>query len=279
MRIIGSILLITSLLVGCDDDSDPALSLSFNNLETLGSGYVYEGWIIVGGSPVSTGRFTDPTAPTVDSSVSLDGAEAFVLSIEPEPDADPAPAPTKILGGAFTAGTSTLTIAHSAALNDDFSTAAGTSVLATPSTASTQDETSGIWFFNPPTPTDAASASLTLPTLPAGWEYEGWVVVAGTPLSTGRFTDAGMADSDGGGPDSGPLSTPGYPGQDFITTPLTDLAGGTAVISVEPEPDDSAAPFAFKPLTGTLTSDIAPTAQTLDNNVTASAPTGTATIE
>ena len=44
---------------------------------------------------------------------------------------------------------------------------------------------------------------LDLPTLPAGWVYEGWVVGPDGPVTTGRFTMASGADSDGDGiPDS-----------------------------------------------------------------------------
>ena len=38
-----------------------------------------------------------------------------------------------------------------------------------------------------------------------------------------------------------------FAGQDFIAPPV-DLIGHTAVISVEPDPDNSPAPFALKPL-------------------------------
>ncbi len=62
--------------VGCSD-SDPSsdtrtLTQSFSGLDVLGADFVYEGWIIVDGAPVSTGRFNvdadgNPTtaAPTM----------------------------------------------------------------------------------------------------------------------------------------------------------------------------------------------------------------------
>ena len=63
-----------------------------------------------------------------------------------------------------------------AALGVDFSTATGSYILATPSTASdTGDNDQGIWWLVPGT---TKTASLDLPTLPAGWMYEGWVVGA-----------------------------------------------------------------------------------------------------
>ena len=91
--------------------------------------------------------------------------------------------------------------------------------------------------------------SLNVPKLPAGWAYEGWVVGPNGPISTGRFTDPAGADEDGGGPDAGPDGTPPFPGQDFIN-PALDVPGLTVVLSVEPDPDDSPAPFALKPLAG-----------------------------
>ena len=106
------------------------------------------------------------------------------------------------------------------------------------------DYFNGIWFLDP---AGGPGASLTLPILPAGWAYEGWVVVGGAPVSTGTFTSVTGADSDMGGPAAGANPAPPFPGQDFVS-PATDLRGGVAVISVEPVPDNSPAPFTLKPL-------------------------------
>jgi len=85
--------------------------------------------------------------------------------------------------------------------------------------------------------TGAPLPSLDLPTLPEGWEYEGWVVINGQPLSTGKFLKVDEADF--ATPYSGASPGPAYPGEDFLqnapaglTFPL-DLSGSTAVISVE----------------------------------------------
>jgi len=83
-----------------DDDNGPTtsiLTLNLIGLEPLGTDYVYEGWIIVDGAPVSTGTFTSVTFPqsfTVNTA-QLNSATTFVLSIEPLVDSDPAPAATK----------------------------------------------------------------------------------------------------------------------------------------------------------------------------------------
>ena len=84
-----------------------------------------------------------------------------------------------------------------------------------------------------------------------------------------------MADSDGGGPAAGPNPTPPFPGQDFIH-PLTDLtAGYAAVISVEPSPDNSPAPFTLKPLLDGMIDDVGGgVLQMMLNNAAESSPTG-----
>jgi hypothetical protein len=100
---------------------------------------------------------------------------------------------------------------------------------------------------------------LELPTLPDGWVYEGWAVIDGVPVSSGRFLETDKVDQDD--PFSGTEGGPPFPGEDYLfnaPTGLsfpTDLAGGTAVISVEPSPDDSSAPFTLKPLIGAISSD------------------------
>lgn len=250
--------------IACDEDdpiistnSNGTLTMNLSNLGELGADERYEGWIIVNGSPVSTGIFTidasgnaSATSFTV-SQANLDAATDYVLSIEPYPDTDPAPSAIKIAGGSFSGNNASVSVNHPAALDADFNTASGKYILATPTTTDMTDENSGIWFL------DLASGSpmtgLNLPTLPAGWVYEGWVVMNGEPLSTGRFTDVSMAD------DAAPFSGsdapgPPFPGEDLVTnapagqTFPTDLSGATAVISIEPEPDNSMAPFAFKPL-------------------------------
>ena len=67
-----------------------------------------------------------------------------------------------------------------------------------------------------------------------------------------------MDQADDAAPFSGSMSGPAYPGEDLLENapsglnfPL-NLAGGTAVISIEPSPDNSAAPFLLKPLVGAI---------------------------
>ena len=77
------------IFTSCSNDDDgPStknLTLTINGLEDLGTDYVYEGWIIVNGAPVSTGTFTSIAVGqtfNVDAD-QLASAERFVLSIEP----------------------------------------------------------------------------------------------------------------------------------------------------------------------------------------------------
>lgn len=274
-----------TLLPGCGSSGTPGAAFNvgwtLSGLESLAPGFEYEGWIIVDGMPVSTGRFSVDAAGVPSllsvpiSGAQATGATAFVLTIEPMPDSDPSPSATKILAGDFAAGQATLTVGHPAALGSDFTAAAGAFILATPSSTVTTDESQGIWWLDPA----AGPAPLQLPTLPAGWSYEGWVVGGSGPVSTGRFLDPAAMDSDLAGPASGMDSDgPPFPGQDFVN-PAMDLVGLTAVISVEPVPDDSPAPFTLKPLvTAPIGSDLAPALQMMMNNAAATNPTGTATI-
>jgi len=251
------------IMASCSED-DPAvttgdLTLSLSNLSESASGEVYEGWIIVEGSPVSTGTFTvdgsgvlSQNTFEIDNAM-LESATAFVLSIEPMTDTDPAPSNIKILGGDFSGSSASVSVSHPAALNASFSTSTGTFILATPTTSTTDDELSGIWFL------DLSSGSpeigLDLPALPSNWKYEGWSVINGQPVSSGTFSAANVVDD--ADPFSGMGEGPPFPGEDFVNNAPsglsfpTDLSEATMVISIEPFPDNDAAPFLFKPLVGT----------------------------
>lgn len=250
------------IFVACDDDDDveittKSITLAIEGLENLGSDYVYEGWIMVNNKPQTTGRFRvddqgmlDQTTFTLDKS-DLEIATAFILTIEPTIGDDPTPSDVHILAGDFSGNTGNLTISHGAAIGNDFSTASGKYILATPTDGSMNNEKSGIWFLS--LESMSPVAGLILPTLPDGWVYEGWAVIDGIPVTTGTFLNNTGADSfddysstlnDG----------PPFPGEDFIMNPPTGLtfptniSGGKVVISIEPVPDNSPNPFLLKPL-------------------------------
>jgi hypothetical protein len=253
------------LLASCESSNEENvttgnLTLDLSGLEELGANFVYEGWLIVDGNPISTGTFTSVSFPqsfTIENAI-LQTATKFVLSIEPAGEtgiAAATPAPTKLLAGDFSGNSANVT---STSIVGDFSTSWGKYILATPTDLDDTNEASGVWFLdnsNPP-----AVAGLTLPTLPEGWKYEGWVVFNGTPVSTGTFTDPSSADDNAASsPFKGTANNgPGYPGEDYLIGAAagvdfpTDLKGATIVVSVEPYPDNSPAPFALKPLANTV---------------------------
>lgn len=254
-----SSLLLTGLM-SCSDDEGSSLNLNLSGLEDLGTSHVYEGWIIVDGAPVSTGIFSVNSSGvpsrknfSVDKD-DLDKASTFVLTIEPSPDQDPAPSKIHLLAGDFINNTASMSISHQAALNADFTNVAGSYILATPTDGAGNNEKSGLWFLD--NSSGSPSASLSLPALPEGWIYEAWAVINGIPVSTGTFVSGTAADN--AAPYSGMMGAPPFPGEDFLINAPdglsfpTDLSGGLAVISIEPVPDNSSAPFALKPLLSTI---------------------------
>jgi hypothetical protein len=273
-------------LSACDDDDDNDssgnLNLDISGLADLGSGYAYEGWIMVNGTPVSTGVFTVNSNGQLSKSdfqlnpQQLDNATAFILTIEPSPDSDPAPSNIHLVAGDFSGNNASLSVDHAAAIGNNFEDAAGTYILATPTDGMDTNEKSGVWFLNP----DAGPGpALTLPVLPAGWKYEGWAVINDTPVTIGKFTTSSGADE--AAPYSGAMPGPPFPGEDFLmnapsglTFPL-DLSGQKIVITIEPEPDNSAEPFLLKPLAGDVPANsMNMTSYTLTNNVSSSFPSG-----
>ena len=282
---------LTAFFIGCDDDDSSvesntsSLNLNISGLEDLGSSAMYEGWIMVDGSPKTTGTFSvDGTGKLSKSSFDIDSddlnsATAFILTIEPNPDPSPNPSYVHIIAGDFSGASASLSVGHGAALGDNFSSISGKYILATPTNGAETDEKSGIWFLDLSSGTP--SVGLDLPTLPTGWKYEGWTVINGVPVTTGTFTSVNTVD------DADPFSStqpgPPFPGEDYLVnapsglTFPTNLAGGTAVISIEPDPDNSPNPFILKPLVKMIPSDAADhVTYTMDKNL-GSFPTGTAT--
>ena len=143
-------------------------------------------------------------------------------------------------------------------------------------------ERQGIWFVQHDEPDAAPSAGLTLPALPEGWRYEGWVEDARTPdlaifhWTTGRFARAfGMdadQEEDGDAPDA--LN---FPGEDFRGHPVLDPGGDDdlplnfasegwkVMVTLEPEPDPYPGPSQFRLLRATVGPQIRPVAQPLNS--------------
>ncbi|MFN0150287.1 MAG: hypothetical protein ACKVU1_06185 [bacterium] len=242
----------------------------------------YEAWFVVGGQPRSGGKFrvnaagkvTDLAGREVTDGIlrvnpadAINGATEFFISLEPGDDTSALPAPTRILGGAFSGASANLSVSHPRALGVSYSTADGSYFLNTPTTETVKDFNRGIVFTLSDCAAGARDASATIAALPelpaAGWSYEGWVtrptqggVIA---YSTGRFSDLCDFDSDRAGQGAGRFGSDengdglgdglAFPAQDFVDSsgsipPLVLDAGGfSAAVSLEPEPDNSAAPF------------------------------------
>jgi hypothetical protein len=270
------------------------LKLEPNGMMPLENGFHYEGWAIVNGAAKSTGKFDiDANGDVVDlqgtavpngefaTGMDLSGATDVVISIEPPGDTDDVPSGTKYLAGVVGDHVATLTVAGSQALGDDFTGAMGTYIFATPTDEADTNELSGVWFIDLSGGTPAVG--LDLPTLPSGWKYEGWAVIDGTPVTSGKFTEVDAED------DSAPYSStepgPPFPGEDFLVnappgvTFPTDLSGDAIVISIEPDPDDAAGPFTLKPLAGTAPNPAEDHSNYDMENQAADFPTMTATIK
>ncbi len=295
--IIGLMAIPTLFITGCSDDDDSSvqngnLALNISNLEDLGTGSRYEGWLLVNGSPVSTGTFSvDSNGALSKTSFSvpletLNSATKFILTIEPNPDSDPAPSSQKLIAGDFNGNSATVSTSVAPAIGD-FSNAAGSFFLRSPTdepqgSNNNGNDENGVWFGLPGMP---PSPNFTLPTLPDGWVYEGWVVGDTGPLTTGKFSDFDMQDMNTGASDSFSGTEqlgPSIPGEDFFnnapageTFPL-DIRGRKVVISIEPFPDNSPAPFSLKPLVANAGMDTAPSSYNFNQNL-GSFPTGTVT--
>ena len=197
--------------------------------------------------------------------VESDGTVAWQLALdafitfEPSDDSNlDDPNLPGLIGGTFLNGTATMGTMYADGLNRDFSTAAGSFHLATPTTSSTADEAEGIWFAQP----GGAAASLTLPAPPPGWAYQGWLAlgVYGN-VSLGQFTSPTVADFDGAGPAPGPLPGYPYPGSDFPTTGMgIELRPGTVFVTLEPpaEADGEGRPSFLTVLAASLEGDQPP---------------------
>lgn len=281
-----SLSLLISIAMSCSNDDDAAnvttqnLTLNIDGLEDLGSNFVYEGWVIVDGNPISTGTFSvDGSGNLSRSSFEVDiatvqAATKFVLTIEPTPDPDPAPSDQKYLAGDFNGQNSATVSTGVAPALGDFSNASGMFFLRTPTdeaagVGNNGNDQYGVWFGTPGMP---PTPNFVLPTLPQGWAYEGWVIGDNGPISTGVFTDFNTRDSSN--PFSGTENAgPPVPGEDFFinapageTFPL-DIRGRTVVISVEPVPDNSPAPFTLKPLAGISGTNTAPATHSFNLNL------------
>ena len=215
------------------------------------SNAVYELSIVdASGRPQSLGRFL---VPNQDQVINPDGSvRANALFALPTPMATLASAEIRLvssgnaqqpfaisfLQGAFQQDRAFL--AFDAFTNDSFS---GRYMLGTPTDGNDSlNERSGVWFGS----LTQGTTSLSLPALKSGWTYEGWAIVNGQSLTTGRFRTPSGRDSFNGFSDR-QTPSPAIPGEDLLRDPPVevfpglsfpvDLAGDVVRISLEPDLD------------------------------------------
>lgn len=259
--------------------------LSTERLSDLGRGLGhYEGFAIVNGIPVSTGKFVVNAATTPAAITSPDGervygttlqatfgpsatglgenfpfiedASGFFVTIEPEGDRDGVPSGNVVMAGMVQGRAADLDSVGLQPLGGpglgDLSTASGLATLVTPTGGGANPE-SGLWFV-----ADAAGTmpGLTLPPAEGAWTYEGFVRVGTTYWSTGKFRSSSTFDFDAQtNPAKGPTGV-GFraPGQDFLgattvgASEMLDLAeGGWRVeVTLEPRIDNAMRPFPLR---------------------------------
>ena len=223
--------IIIMLAVAACDGKDKE-TFSFVGIQPLVNGYHYEGWAFIKDSPISTGKFNvDVDGNLVhldgrvidnrefDTGTDLSSATVLFVTIEPPGD-DSIPSKSHYLAGDVANLSAELSVGHITAIGHNFTTASGLYILATPSNFGDSQEFSGIWYLR--LSSGLPTKTLELPTLPQGWKYEGWVVIEGIPVTTGKFI--APAAEDLAAPYSGPQEWPPYPGEDFLENPPFGLS-------------------------------------------------------
>ena len=210
----------------------------------------------------NTGALTFPDTGTA--------TEGFV-TFECEADDDDTPSERVLLQGDVAGGMATMTVTGASGMGGrglvDLSFVEGSFVLDTPTDDASgvpANDRMGILFASL-----GRTPALTLPVLPSGWRYEGFVtdLATGRTYSTGKFRFADRSDeSDGTSLSRGPRPKPGVPGEDFlfdvptVMRPAAQPGSITQVfVTIEAEPDDAAGPSALRVLDAT----VSPTAPTI----------------
>ncbi len=193
----------------------------------------------------------------------LAAALACTVSVVPQDLVSPrGGAGSIVLSGNIGNGMASLTMAGgpSIAAVASFATASGSCILATPTDDApgvAANDANGVWFVKP----DRRTPGLTLPSLPPGWHYAGWVVntVTSERRPTGTFRYAANSDDDAASWPGRGLARAGFPtpGQDSVVavpgatvSPLTFDSTWTVRVTVEPWPRVTVGPSPFTVLQG-----------------------------
>lgn len=250
------------------DDDGPAranLNVRAFGLESLPNGNNYQGWLVLeNGDLRSTSKFNNIDSERDFSFIAteLESATEFFITVEQPDDNDNEPSGSIILKGNFNGASASLSFEDAVT---SLSNIAGKFLMGTPSDNDSDNEESGVWFMD--NSVNPAVAGLQLGALNTGWNYEGWVVINDTPVTTGTFrTVTGQDDFDGYSSNENTQWEPMFPGEDFLintaapeglTFPV-DLKGAEVKVSIEPANDKDKAPFFLLPLTGEISQSNVP---------------------
>jgi hypothetical protein len=262
MRNMSWMMLATLGLVcaACGGEASPGrieFTMALSNLPPMPARMgVYEGWALVQGLPVSTGRFvvdvsTNPAQVLTEGGQSLGpitaarfgpastglgnqfpfivSATGFFITIEPPEPSDGVPSNCIVMAGDFVGTSAALSMAGVAHGQVDWSlgdhSAASAVVRSASPTNGNLNPDQGLWFVS-----DAAGTQPGFDLLPPrtdGWRYEAWTLgfLADGPLpvtsqSMGIFTQASGRDRDAMSSPTRGSAGPGYPfpGADFLTS-------------------------------------------------------------
>ncbi len=268
MKIIQICLVLGLFITGCDiletdvPSSVKEFEVNFSNLPQLPDSLEYVSWILSkeGTAFYRLERFTPVNGSfskvyTDIKSGYIQSMQVLVVSIEFKATHDTLlikPSDVPILSGYLNGNQAAISFSEDNSM-PKFDGVAGDYLLATPTDTLTVSETSGIWFVNKDS-TGTLMAGLTLPALPAGWFYQGWIEKDGKLLTTGSFQKA--ADADNSAEYSGSVEGYAFPGEDFINNPPAgvtfplDLIGAKVYITLQPKYDLKGSSYGFKILEG-----------------------------
>lgn len=199
------------------------------------------------------------------SSVDINLAVDALVTVELEGDNDDKPG-SRLLGGEFRGSDREATALMSTSAGDafgfDYRIATASYVLTTPTTDDSTDFKSGIWWITRGATISTGIDKLIVLADTARWRYEGWILdkTTSTAYSTGKFLNAFGADADFAGTTAGSDGLDqnndgrgdgfAFPGQDFVRAnggipafAALDNGSFAAFITIEPQPDNNAAPF------------------------------------